>query len=56
MALESQSVDRDMLKLQKDELVKNLMQHLNKKFLAADKPKKQTDLRKTLINNLKKKK
>jgi predicted DNA-binding mobile mystery protein A len=53
MSLESQSVDADMLNLQKDELVKSLMQHLNKKFWANE---KQTDLRQKLINNLKKKK
>lgn len=56
MSLESQSVDADMLKLQKDELAKSLMQHLNKKFWATDKSKKQTDLRQKLIDNLKKKK
>jgi predicted DNA-binding mobile mystery protein A len=58
MSLESQSVDADMLQLQKDELVKNLTEHLNKKFWTAtpEKRDKQTDLRAKLLKNLKKKK
>lgn len=57
MSLEAQTVDADALKIQKEELVKNLIEHLNKKFWAVtDGPKKQTDLRQQLINNLKKKK
>lgn len=57
MSLESQSVDADMLQLQKDELAKNLTEHLNKKFWATpEKKNKQTDLRAKLLKTLKKKK
>lgn len=57
MSLESQSLDSDMLQYQKDELAKNIMEHLNKKFWATtESKKKETDLRTTLIQNLKKKK
>jgi predicted DNA-binding mobile mystery protein A len=57
MSLESQSLDADMLQLQKDELAKNLTEHLNKKFWATpEKKNKQTSLRTKLLQNLRKKK
>jgi predicted DNA-binding mobile mystery protein A len=64
MSLEAQSVDTDILKYQKEELAKNLMEHLNKKFWAKqeitdDKQKnnkEKEDMLKKLIVNLQKKK
>lgn len=56
MSLESQSVEADMLQLQKEELVKNLIETLNKKFWASPQKNKQTDLRKKLIKTLRKEK
>lgn len=56
MSLEAQNVDTDAIKIQKDELTKNLMDHLNKKFWATDRSNKQSNLRQKLIDNLKKKK
>jgi len=35
MSLEAQSVDTDILKNQKEEIAKNLLEHLNKKFWAT---------------------
>ena len=57
MTLESQTVETDMLQMQKDELAKNLMQHLNKKFWAApEKKNKSFNLRKQLMKKLTKEK
>lgn len=56
MSLESQSVDSSGLKHQKDELVKQLTEHLNKKFWETETPKQHTNLQQKLINHLKKKK
>jgi predicted DNA-binding mobile mystery protein A len=56
MSLEAQTVDADTLKIQKEELTKNLIEHLNKKFWATGRSNKKTDLRQKLIDNLKKKK
>jgi len=56
MSLEAQTVDSDALKIQKEELVKNLIEHLNKKLWRSSNRKKKTDFRQQLINNLKKKK
>lgn len=57
MSLESQSIDAEMLQMQKDELAKNLMEHLNKKFWAtSEKRNNQIDLRAKLLKNIKKKK
>lgn len=55
MSLESQSVNADMLQFQKNEFARNLLDHLNKKFWGTPN-KRQTDLRKKLIENLKTKK
>lgn len=69
MSLEAQSVDADILKTQKEELVKSLMEHLNKKFWAdraqksiirrdtekvKQKDSLEEDLRKKLIEILRK--
>ena len=35
MSLEAQSVDANALEIQKDEVTKNLIEHLNKKFWAT---------------------
>lgn len=56
MSLEAQTVEADTLKIQKDELSKSLIEHLNKKFWATDRPNKQSNLRQKLIDNMKKKK
>jgi predicted DNA-binding mobile mystery protein A len=59
MSLEAQSVDAEILNIQKDELFKNLVDHLNKKLwttLDDKKQDKQHDLFQKLIKNLKKKK
>lgn len=60
MSLEAQTVDADSLENQKEELAKNLMQHLNKKFWSEIEfptiKTKQEELLKKLIENLKKKK
>lgn len=61
MSLEAQSVDTDALKIQKDELAKSLMEHLNKKLWKTPdtfnkKHNKQADLLQKLIENLQKKK
>lgn len=54
MSLESQSVDPEMLEVQKDELIRELIGKLNKRFWATNKPKNKNDLRNALINKLKK--
>lgn len=61
MSLEAQTVDADLLKIQKEELTKSLIEHLNKKFWAAPdkfnkRQNKQTDLLLKLIKTLQKKK
>lgn len=55
MSLEAQSVDADMLTIQKDELTKNLIEHLSNKKLWASPDKPSNTLQK-LIKNLQKKK
>lgn len=57
MSLEAQSVDMDALKIQQDELAKNLTEHLNKKLWETPvKQSKQPELLQKLIENLQKKK
>ena len=57
MLLEAQSVDEEMLQLQKKELIKNLLEHLNKKIWdTSEKRNHQVDLRKKLMTHRKKKK
>jgi predicted DNA-binding mobile mystery protein A len=56
MSLESQTIDADTLKIQKDELSRSLAEHLNKKFWATERSNKQNNLRQKLVDTLKKKK
>lgn len=56
MSLEAQNVDTDTLRMQKNELTKNLIDHLNKKFWTTDRSNKQGNLRQKLIDHLKKNK
>lgn len=54
MSLEAQSVDANTLKIQKDELTKSLMEHLNKKFWAT--PDKFSNLAEALYIQMQKNK
>ena len=58
MSLESQTVDTHLLKYKKDELTKNLIEHLNKKFWSTTQTqdeKRKTNLLKKFIDEKKKK-
>lgn len=47
MSLEAQSIDANILKKQKEEITKSLMEHLNKKFWSTS--EKQTDTQEEII-------
>jgi predicted DNA-binding mobile mystery protein A len=60
MSLEEQALDNEAIRNQKDELVKSLIEHLNKKLWAEQdslqEKKQKSDLLNKLIKNLQKKK